>query len=124
MENLRMEFLRILVDSHLVESVLKCLDGVEIESLTVRNVQETRYECVHRTKSRFVTAMVAQMDIFACHHCREKILSRIDVLRKPLEMEVTCQVVRSSSGNVIESQGRSLDGLDLQLRQDASQSVT
>ena len=119
-----MEFLRILVDSHLVESVLKCLDGVEIESLTVRNVQETRYDCFQTSKNRFVTTMVAQMDIFACYQCRETILRRIDVLRKPLEMEVTCQVVRSSSGSVIESQGRSLDGLDLKIRHDAGQSVT
>ncbi|MBI1323132.1 hypothetical protein GC170_08080 [bacterium] len=119
-----MEFLRILVDSHLVESVLKCLDGVEIESLTVRNVQETRFDSFHRMRSRIVTSMVAQMDIFTCAQCRETILRRIDVLRKPLEMEVTCQVVRSSSGNVIESQGRSLDGLDLRVRHDASESVS
>ncbi len=118
-----MEFLRILVDSHLVESVLKCLEGVEIESLTLRNVQESRCDSFRGIHGRFVTNVVAQMDIFACSRCRETILRRIDYLRKPLEIEVTCQVVRSSSGNAYEPGGSPLAGVHLQIRHDQSESV-
>lgn len=123
MEHVRLEFLRVLVESHLVESVLKCLDGVEVESLTVRNVQETRYEDVRRLNGRFVTSMLAQMDIFACDRSREIIVRRIEHMRKPYEMEVTCQVVRSSFMSRIDSPSHSFAGLDVKIRHDASKSA-
>ena len=91
MEDCRIEFLRLQVATHLVESVLKRLEGIEVESLTVRNVLETRFGPTPVHDGSYDVACLAQLEIFASTKCRSAILGRIFESRQPIAAELTCQ---------------------------------
>ncbi len=114
MEDGRIEFLRLQVESHLVESLLKCLEGIEVESLTVRNVHETRFGKDRRAEGHFDVVGLAQLEIFARAECRAAILRRIHGMRKPLDAEVTCQCGTMCSGGTAPVPVRGLIRLDSQ----------
>jgi hypothetical protein len=108
MEDGRIEFLRLQVESHLVESLLKCLEGIEVESLTVRNVHETRFGSDRKADVHFDVVGLAQLEIFVRSECRAAILQRIHAMRKPLDAEVTCQCGRMCSGGTPSVEDRGL----------------
>lgn len=89
MANEPLEYLRILVESHYVERVLKSLEAIEMESLTVRNVQEARLGFGSHGHARREMTTQTQLEIFAATRHRQSILEGLDKIGNSVELEWT-----------------------------------
>lgn len=124
MEKGRIDYLRILVESHHVESIVRCLEGVDLETLTVRTVMESCYRSDRRSGERFYVNALSQLEIFAGPECREIILERLAGYRKTIEGEITRQNVHIRSRDNVTGASGPLFRLGLEIRHPQNEFLT